>query len=199
MNRGAAEYKKILVVFVVLVVLLIGTLVLRMQKQNELNLRLTNGNGSSSQGIVPSIPPRGTYKIVLDKSETYVGETVTATIIFDAPGFTLSGTDAIIQFDESILNAESPITTSDFFITYPRKIIDNEKGIIKITGFQTKETVAVTTPVTLASIQFRSIKAGNTEISFDFVVNSTSHTTLVEKGTAKNIVDAIENAKVSIQ
>lgn len=200
MQNVTHEHKKIFIVFILLIVLVVGMVVVRWKKADVLKQHIALNWTTTDGRVPPPTPlPRAIYRINLEDVPVASGGTFRAKLVFEAKGFTVLGSDAIIQFDPSFLTVVEPVSPGTFFITYPRKTIDTQKGIVKISGFEMQKLRSVDQSVEFATITFQALKVGTTALKFDFEKNSTAHTTVVEKGSAKNILDAVVNADIIIK
>lgn len=197
MNKGAAEYKKIVIVCAVLLLLLGGTIMVRSMKQRQLQQEIGNNSVRQISPFPTYHPVRATYKIVLNGPTVPVGETIDAKLLFEAKGFIITGSDVYLKYDPVFLEVQT-IATGDFFLTYPRKTTDEKKGMVKLTGFQSNVTTPINQAVLFATVTFVAKQQGETSLSYDFVPDATDRTTIVEKGTAQNVLDAVDGAKVTI-
>jgi len=53
--------------------------------------------------------------------------------------------------------------------------------------------------VTLFYLKVKALKAGETVLSFDYQEGRTNLSNVVEKGTSKNILGSVENARIVIE
>lgn len=201
-EKKPAETKKILAVVMVLFFLLLGLILLRRQKNIELEKTLKN-NGVAKQQVIPSPTPTplpGVYQLKISKENLKVNENFSLDVFFSAPDKKISGTDLRLKFDPSFLQAETELSFGDFFTSFPRKEVDNEKGMIKVTGFQAKVKESLTAePVKLLTVNFIAVKAGETNIEIVFEKDKTNLSTLVEQGTGKNLLGTANNVTLKIE
>ena len=175
-----SEYKRVLMVFAVLILLLVGVVLVRY------------GNWSS----IFQQKGSGRYFLEFDKAELRTGEEAAMTVYFNAPGEVLDGADVILRFDPSLLVVTS-IEEGKYFDQYLRKEIDNTAGNIKVTGFMSS-VKASQQPVMLFKAKARAKRAGNAFITFDFQKGLSSKSTLVQKGTSKNILSEVTGSNLTI-
>lgn len=199
------EFKKIIIVISVLLVLLVGLFTLRWQRRRVLEKKMRELTSSQLKVKPPIIISTkveealsGVYKIVFKKENIKVGETVSAHIVFTADKKIISGSDVILRFNPTFLSADLNIKLGDYFASYPLKSVDNEKGTIKVTAFSGKNK-PVSSSITLFTVSFTAKRAGKTTVDFDFQKGRTNLTTLVEKGTSKNILGQIIDGTVTIE
>lgn len=194
----SSETKKIGVVVVVLVILLVGILVIRKLRKPAVVPATTNQTVVPSPTQILEVPP-GVYSIELNPKSIKIDEKTEAKIIFTARDKKIAGSDIILKFNPDYLEADEKVTTGDFFASFPRNSVNNKEGLIKVIGFSSVSDNAVESPVTVFTVLFKAKKAGSTKISFDFALGRTNLTTLVEKGTSRNILGTVKDALVTIE
>lgn len=193
------EYKKIAVVVLVLLVLLSAIAFLRLRSNK------TPGGQKQSVNVAYQIATPtpsgliGSYSVVFEDKKPKVGQPISAIVSFSAKGKRIVGTDVILHFDPAFLVPDKKLKLLDFFTRYPRQEVDLVKGTIKVTGFQAKNDQPLTTPNVLFIATFQVKKTGATRLWFDFVPGKTNLTTLVEKGTSKNILGIVKDAAITIE
>lgn len=195
-----AESKKIFLVTGVLAILLIGIFVIRWQRQKSLSQDGKTGEVTTAKKTpTPTFEPvTGVYYALPSQKSVKAGGKVSVNVAFVAEGKKLDGSDVILKFDPNFLVADKSLVFGDYFSNYPRKEVDNSKGIIKVTGFTPKKADPITVLTSLFTVTFQAKKTGTTKITFDFVKWATSTTTLVEKGTSKNLLGTANEAVLTI-
>ncbi len=198
----AKEYKKILIVAIILGVLLLVVFFVRRQKQLEMNRVLQRNKMSASQnqeGQKKDQSLTGVYKITPDKSRIKVGEIVTVKISFQAPEKIIFGTDIRLSFDPKLLQAEENILLEDVFQSYPRREVDNVKGSVKVTGFMAKDQTVANDFRDVLTISFKALQSGVASLNLDFEKGKTNLSTLVEKGSSKNVLGKVIPVEITIE
>ena len=204
------EKKKIFMVLVVLFVLLGVLIFTRFQRTtSEKTGNITTDKTSEKPLLTPTTSPmptptlgqlEGNYTISVSNSNIAIGDIVRADIAFTASGKQLAGSDVHLRFDPELLEANENLESGNYFSSFPRKQIDNQTGIIKVTGYNPVSTdVLSDNPVTFFVVEFKAKKSGTARISFDFQPGKTNLTTLVEKGTSRNILGKINEAALTIK
>ena len=193
------ELKKILIVIFVLSILLIGVAFIRWQKRVQLKQVVENqkkisqmniSTGQLGQPVKKTLP--GKYYLSLDNSTVEKGDIIQLKVIFEADNKMISGSDIYLRFDPQFLQADYDLSLGSFFLNYPRSQVNNSTGLIKVTGFRAAQQGRLTTPVTVMTVSFLAQKKGRTKIDFDFIKGKTNKTTIVEKGSGKNILGKAE-------
>jgi hypothetical protein len=197
------EFKKILLVIVILLILTAALFLVRYQRQKSLENLAKIPVEQTAQKPVLLKPgeegkPGGSFLISPSSTNLKAGQKASFNLEFETSGKILDGTDALVNFDPLYLEAEG-VKTEDVFEEYPVKRIDNAKGTVRITGLKTRENADFSSKLILGSITFRAKKAGNTLISFDFVKGKTNLSTLIETGTSRNILDIVQGSAVTIE
>lgn len=190
------DQQKILLVFILLIVLLIGIVVLRNYKAMQLKNQMEPSQYPPITEIVKI--PQGRMQVVMDR-EAQVGGKIKAQVSIQTDGRELFGSDAILLYDPQYLEVadENDLVTGDYFENFPRRQIDAENGVIKVTGFSPSTSI-LDEVKPLFSVSFTALKAGQTTVSIDFEKDSTNTSTLVERGTSQNILEEVVNADLTI-
>lgn len=199
MQTRETEYKKLLIVVAFLVVLIVGVMMIRVtQKPSQ-----RDETGVTPQSLEENTPlPTsetelwGEYRLEPQTVKSSPGAVFTIKTVLVAPKIALDGADIILRFDPEFLTVEG-ITPSSLFSAYPRKEIDNTVGSVHLTGF-TSSTTLGNKGETVADIAFRANKVGTTTITVDFQKNASNRSTIVEKGTSKNVLGSVKGATVQI-
>lgn len=123
-------------------------------------------------------------------------------IALNTGGAQTDGTDAILIYDPSRLNATS-IVNGTIYADYPGNNIDSANGKITVSGL-----ASVTSPFTgsgvLATINFTvksDAQVGVTQVNFDFDSNNKSKTTdsnVVQRGTVADILNSVVNGSYTV-
>lgn len=127
----------------------------------------------------------------------------TVNITLNTGGAQTDGTDAILIYDPSRLNAIS-IVNGTIYADYPGNNIDSANGKITVSGL-----ASVTAPFTgqggvLATINFivkSDAPVGVTQVNFDFDANNKSKTTdsnVVQRGTVADILNSVVNGSYTV-
>lgn len=198
-NLNLSTHDKIGVVWGILVILVVISLGIRFFQ--------SKATPSKIQEIktVVSVTPVPTLEILVGSmmfnnvpKKVSLGESFTITADFAAPGKKLDGADAVVLFDPAYLEIEE-IADGIYFQEYPRKTIDPENGIIKVTAYRTEDNNPIRNSITLFSLKVRSLQRGATGLDFDFQKGKTNLSNVVEKGTSRNILGSVKNTKIIIE
>lgn len=192
------ERKKLGMVILVLAILVVGFFLLRKGRTVPVENKTVRTVPTIAVSPTPA-PPSGIYTILPSQSTIKIGESVALVVKFEAPGKRLDGSDVFLRFDPAFLDVGENLVFGDYFSTYPRVTIDRIKGEVKVTGFRANQTAPLTTAAALFTIAFTGKQAGNTAVSFEFAKGKTNLTTLVEKGTSKNILNQVFPATITIE
>lgn len=191
------EIKKLGVVFVVLLVLLLGFAVLKGGEKKVVE--------TEKKAIIPTITVvptieknyAGVMGIYPEKNKVKVGGIFDLSVTASTSKGNIAGADAIINFSPEYLNIES-IEEGELFDLYPLKKIDNEKGIVKVTGFGAQENYQLNQEIDFFSMKLRAKKAGTTQIAINFQKDKTNLSNVVEAGTSRNILGTVYPAEIEI-
>ena len=211
MNNQNQDRLKIGVVLILLVLLLAGLLYVRSKKETAQTV-LPAVNHTVNQVInvktrpipisspTPTLDPTmGMYIIDPVNSKISIGEEKSFSVNFFTKGRKLDGADVILKFDPVYLEASQTLQVGDFFSSFPRQEIDNTMGTIKVSGFSWNNEANVKEPITLFSVNIKGKKKGKSILQFDFQRGVTRYSTLVEKGTSKNILGSVGISTVTVE
>ncbi len=198
-------YKKIGVVYGFLVILVVIALGVRFFQSNKLkstdvksNTVKTNTGNTSSQKVEKKASWTGKLSLVADAKSYKVGDNVELTVLFEAKGKRLDGADFVILFDPNVLTAIG-FSEGKSFNIYPRKDIDNEKGVVKVTALDSTSNVPYgADKIVFGVLQMQVKSAGSTRVNFDFSAGGTNKTTLTEQGTSQNILGLAEGVTIRV-
>ncbi|MCL5797589.1 MAG: cohesin domain-containing protein [Patescibacteria group bacterium] len=197
-QQGSSDYRKILVVVLVLVILLGAIVVIRAQRNAALQKSMEVQKVAPTIILSPtSLPLVGEYSFSGVPVSVKVGQTFNVSIDFKAPKTVLDGADAYVRFNPTYLKADS-VTEGPYFSEYLRKTIDNEEGMVKVTGFRSKTGDTLDKNVTFFTLSLTAQKSGLTNLTFDFQKGRTNLSTLVEKGTSRNVLGTTGKAVIAI-
>lgn len=201
---------KVILVLSILVVLSVGIWVLRQNDKNKMlyqsppNRDDTVGNeqvDKSIEDVSPTIDESqltAKFKLTYLPSVVHVGDTVTLKIILSAVGELLDGSDIRLQFDPAFLQVQGEIEPTSLFQSFPQKSVDNTAGLIKMIAFG-----GMTDPLQqdeeMVTINFQTMQKGRAHIWFDFRKGSTNTSTVVQKGTSKNLLGFVDDIYVPIE
>jgi len=109
-----------------------------------------------------------------DKKQLNVGvdKQVTSDIIIDTAGKKVAGVGAVVKFDPNIIQAVG-VSTQGLFKDYPLKTVDNELGIIKISGIVGSINELYSGQGTFATVTWKGIESGASIIQYVFEPGST--------------------------
>src|SRR3989338_5636954 len=191
------DMKKIIIVLFTLSLLLVGIIYLRNRGKQQLNdlsgqkeliqpKEVTEKNPNSMSLVSP-----GRVKI---------GSVFSVDVNFTTDNANIFGADAGLLYYPEYLEADkNSLEKGDFFQEYTRTTVDGKNGIIKVTAYNSSESPPLNTPVNFFKINFTAVKAGATEINFDYLPGATNTTTLVESDTSRNILGSANNLKLTIE
>ncbi len=150
------------------------------------------GSGSYSTALSASLslsPSTGSYA---------VGDNFDVQIMLDTAGEDVSAVDAIINYDSSVLQV-TDITPGTIFSTYPEQSASS--NTIEVSGLDGSTTSPFNgSNGVLATIGFRVLDEGDTDLTFDFTAGSTLDSNVVEasSGQSNDILNSVSNASYSL-
>lgn len=197
MNRlNNSEIIRIGIVVLILLLLLGGFLFLKLRGAAR---REAGNNVSMQQQVVVSenLDNNRMYFKPAEKSIS-LGTEFEMAVYFRTDVKNLFGADAVITYDPEYLDVVE-IKEADIFKSYPKKKADTGKKVIKITGYTPASDKPLSGEQLFATLKLKAKKAGNTKLTFDFQKGGTNRSTLVEKGTSRNVLGAVSEAYIDIK
>lgn len=192
LEQGQSDYKRIMIVVGVLILLLIGIVFIRNRKPVSI--------GKKGPVIVEiSVTPvPAIYELSASSGDIHIGSTFTVDVVFDSGGRSIDSSDVLLKFDPLYLSAESKIQPGQYFSSYPRTSVNNSAGTVQITAF-TSQPGTIENNVKSFTIAFKAKKSGQAEIGFLFGKGSTNQTTLVEHKTSRNVLTDVKPLRITIK
>ncbi len=146
-----------------------------------------------------AVPTGGRISLTAPQTPVKLGETVPVVVTADTGGHTIDGVDLIVRFDPKILEIPTGgLTKGKIMDEYPLISFDAKNGLVSISGISSLKN-GFAGKGQFATINFKAKAPGTTSLIIDFLKNSTSNSNLVELGTSKNILDAVDNLELTIQ
>jgi len=189
-------YKKIGLVYGILVILLLVAFGVRFMSGNKLK-NATAPTKTDTQAIKKE-NLTGKISLATDKTSYKVGDSIEVTVLYQAPGKVLDGIDIIVRFDPTVVNALG-FSESHSFKIYPRKDIDNKDGFIRLTALDLASAEPLPPDkLSLGKIQMQALKGGTAQVNFDFTQGVASKTAMIEAGTSKNILGEAKGVTIRV-
>jgi len=193
-----SEKKKILIVIVILLLLVFGIIAVR--RGRPIPTEENSSQEAAPEESAPTASENNIIRISSEKTDYQVDEVVPVNISFKALGKKLFGSDIVLLFDPEFLSTQvEDIQDGDFFASYPRKTVDPENGIVKLSAYQGQDIELADQYYSIVNINFKALKKGETEIALSWIKGATNTTNLVENGTSQNILEAVGNLKVTVE
>lgn len=169
---------------------------------------LFSKNDGKLAEIKPSFSVGGTIKLDPSSGNKKVGETFPVNIKIDTAGKSIDGVDIFaLNYDSKVLEVVDgdsavdgiQINQGKIFPIFIGNKVDKEKGKITISGIVTPGEKGYKGAGVMATVNFKAISAGPAKINFDFNKDSTVDTNMVEHGSAKEVLEGVQNASFIIQ
>lgn len=189
------DKNRLTIVIVILVILVTGILFLRRTR-----LALLNQSLNKTSGLEATITPQtleGIYSVNPPRLIKNIGDQFSLDIIYNVGETKLDGADAIVRFDPALLEV-TDITEGKTFESYPRKTIDNVKGLVKVTGFREIENERTRKDNVFFSLAVTAKRTGAVKVQFDFEKDKTNLSTLVESKSSRNILGQTKFSAINI-
>jgi hypothetical protein len=178
-----------LIVIVVSVVLIIGEIIFGIRSL------------STPTPIIGKIQPitGGQLLLVPVVPTTALGRPLTVKIRVDTGGHTIAGVDVILKFDPKFISADSQSFKPEaVFTDFPLINIDNNSGVVKISGISDINQPGYNGIGTLGSLTFIPKASGKTSIKIDYQPGSTIDSNIIESRTSQDIIDKVTDLNINI-
>ena len=141
-------------------------------------------------------PEGASFGFDQDEITSKAGETFTVQMLLSSPK-AIDAVDALVSFDPAMLSVEKA-SKGELFEIYPLKSTDNKKGLVKISAASREQFFQGEDGV-YATLTFKSLKAGETELAYQYESKQASHsdTDVMSEGT--DLMSAAETLEVTIQ
>lgn len=160
--------------------------------------------------VTPTEQIGGRLLIHPSVSSMTIGRSIEMEVAIDAPDVTLDGADILLIYDPALVKvgavvnatANSDLSRGPYFRQLVRATVDEKVGKIAVTGFSPRETLPQkkgTDPVTAFSFPVTALQAGVAVFQIEYQPGRSDLSTLVEKGTSKNILTRADSATITIR
>lgn len=182
------------VIYLVLIFIIIVEIVINLPG-------LLNLNSSSSKVTQPQPISKAKLIVLSDKTGVKVGEDVDIQIKLATGGQTVQGTDLILTFDPSVLEASSSsqIILGKIFSNYPQAKID-PTGSVRISGIIAENQLGYNGMGEFAKFKLKAKKVGKTslKVEFDSSANSSTDSNILMANSTEDILGEVYNLNLTI-
>ncbi len=140
-------------------------------------------------------------KIILasDKKEYKVGEEVILTIFLSTGGKKTDGTDVILRFDNTALQASSSsVIKGSLYFDYPVASVDQAAGVVRVSGIASSNQTYSGQGV-FATVLMKAVKPGKSQITIDYHPGSTTGSNIVGSVDGKQLLEEVGNLEVMVR
>ncbi|MDO8570132.1 MAG: cohesin domain-containing protein [Candidatus Daviesbacteria bacterium] len=167
--------------------------------------RTLGGNVSTTLPIAITNPAvststtvqNGSITLTAPKASFSVGEKIPVSINIDSIKAT-DGADIIISYDPKLLTVSGPVEVEKMYDDYPLNVFDNATGKISVSGISSNPNGKVAKGV-LGTVILEAKAPGKTQISVDFIKDSTTDSNIIETKTSKELLGKVGNLEVEIK
>lgn len=185
--------------WLIILISIILILILGYELYNGLKPLLASKANSNLSGSNSNINSAPKIYLTTDKINFKVGENIVIKVILDSGNYKAQSFDAIIKFDPQVLIAPNlTAKTSPTFSLYPVANIDQEKGIVAISGTMGVDKPGFKGQSEIASFILQALKKGTTQISVEYSPNSTTKSNIIDQETARNVLQTTKSLEINI-
>lgn len=141
------------------------------------------------------------FSLVPDKASYKKGETVNVDVKVFTGGYTTASVDLVLKYDPLFLKpvGENFVTAGQIYQEFLPVQVDNQEGLIGMSGIMTEEGRGFSGVGSFAKISFIALKDGQTEVTVDYEANSTTdYSNMVLQGTMQDVLSGVDVARVII-
>lgn len=209
-NKPSAGLRNLItgpkIIFVILGIILLGELVYAIRVLTQ-PAQVSPPPGTQA-GV--QVTP-GRISLVADKTIVSVKNTVSVSVVVDTGGHNINGADLIVHYDPKVLEATAGgVIKGTIFDEYPSVTINPAQGLIAISGIDSSSNSynsndaifkgPITPVVPFATLNLRAKASGKTQLTVDFKgKGSTTDSNLVEIGTARDILENVDNLELTVK
>lgn len=125
------------------------------------------------------------------------GQTFDVLVNVNTGGASVSGVDALINFDQTKLNLVEVVEGS-IFQQYVGESINNSSGFFQISGLASSQSNVFTGSGTLVTMRFKAYSPGTAAVTFRFTSGSTTDSNVADFSTSSDILASVTNASYTI-
>lgn len=166
---------------IILILAIGGYLMLRMAKKPKEMVSTSNSKlntqdipAPSPRNIVlsdqPKVEPQTSFYLKTDKTTYKIGEIFDIKIYINALGEKVDGAEFVLQYDPQLVEVDQP-KLGTFFSLYPQKIVDPQKGTVRIIALQKPSENKNLNEELIATLSVNPKQPGT--INFSFVKEKT--------------------------
>lgn len=146
--------------------------------------------GGFDGGKIALIAPQNSYK---------VGDSVPVMIRISTGGHNSDGADVNLKYDPNYLTASTgSFSKGMIYSDFPIVSVDTKTGTVKVSGIVGPGLSSFNGIGELGILTFKVLKEGKTSVAVDYQPNTTTHSTIIENTTAKNVLDQVYNLDLNI-
>ncbi len=141
----------------------------------------------AASAVVSLSPAGGSFK---------ANDSFDVNIILDSGGGKVGGVDVYLTFNQNVLNLVD-IENGTIFSQYVGKSINNSAGSAAISGITSNKDNAFSSSDTFATLKFKAISAGTSEVKFDFTPGNTRDSNVVDFDSG-DILTSVVNGSYTV-
>ncbi len=176
-------------IFIILGVILVIELILGLRSLTKSSISLQP---------TATISQKGAIMLTTDKLQVNTGDTVTVKVEVSSP-VGADGIDAVAKFDPTMLSAsDKDIHPGAIFPQYPLSKVE-PTGILRISGIATPGVARFSGKGVFATVNFKTLKPGQSVISVIFTPGSTTDSNIVSSIDGKQLLEQVGNLEVMVK
>lgn len=140
------------------------------------------------------------FSLIADKASYKKGETVVIEAKVFTGGYTTDSADLVVKYDPAFLKptSESFVSVGQIYSEYPPVQVDNQAGLVGISGITLASTDGFSGVGSFAKLSFTAVKDGQTDVTIDYQPDSTADSNIVLSGSMQDVLSGVDNVQVIV-
>lgn len=141
-----------------------------------------------------------TLSLMPEKQTYKKGENIVIDVKLFTGGQMTDSSDLVVKYDPAYLQpqVENFVSVGQIYSEYPPAQVDEKNGLIGISGITIPGSASFSGVGNFARLNFIALKEGQTEVTIDYMPNSTADSNVVLAGSATDVLGFVENTKITI-
>jgi hypothetical protein len=128
-----------------------------------------------------------------------VGNTFPVSIRVGTGGHTINGVDVVLKYDPKVIQAnDKTFAPKNVFALFPAVEVDNNAGIVRISGIADVNQPGFNSVGTLGKIDFTAKALGKTSIQIESQPGVTTESNVIESGTSADILGKTSGLEITV-
>lgn len=141
-----------------------------------------------------------TLSLISSKKDFKQGEILLVNINLQTGGHKTIGTDIVLKYNPKVLEtSQTAFIRGTVYPDYPLIKVDNEKGLINISGVVTSKDGSFEGTGLFGQVAFKAKSVGLATVQLEFIKDASNDSNVIETGTPKDILGKVNNLEVNVR